>query len=92
MTKEGQKLFKLGADLARGMAPIPPAGETELMAEQRRNGALTTALHVLLDAVDYSAGNCRQNEMVGAVLPLPLIKIARDALKIPMRAPLGKSL
>lgn len=38
------------------------------------------ALRTLLDQVDYTAGNCTPNEMVGAVLPREVIKLCRDAL------------
>ena len=37
-------------------------------------------LAVTLDCADYTAGNCRVNEMVGAVLPTDVIKQARAAL------------
>lgn len=38
------------------------------------------ALLTVLDAVDYTSEACRPNEMVGAVLPEEVIKLARDAL------------
>jgi hypothetical protein len=38
-----------------------------------------TALLTLLDQVDYTAGNCRPNEMVGAVLPVEIIRMCRQA-------------
>ena len=41
---------------------------------------VATALRTLLDQVDYTAGNCRPNEMVGAVLEAGVIKLCRDAL------------
>ncbi len=41
---------------------------------------LLAALQVLLDQVDYTASNCRVNEMVGAVLPKEVIKQGRDAI------------
>ena len=37
-------------------------------------------LNVILDCADYTAGNCRVNEMVGAVLPKEIIEQARAAL------------
>jgi len=39
-----------------------------------------TALLTILDQVDYTAGNCRATEMVGAVLPKEVIKLAREAI------------
>jgi len=42
---------------------------------------IRTALLTILDQVDYTAGNCRVNEMVGAVLPVEVIKLAREALE-----------
>lgn len=46
----------------------------------RENEEIEVSLRVVLDAVDYMAGNCRVNEMVGAVLPKVLIEKARKAL------------
>ena len=40
-----------------------------------------TALTIVLDQVDYTAGNCRPNEMVGAVLPKEVIALARQAIE-----------
>lgn len=40
-----------------------------------------TALETMLDMVDYTAGACRVNEMVGAVLPLTVINLAKEAIK-----------
>ena len=45
--------------------------------EQELNAALAT----ILDAVDYTAGNCGPTEMVGAVLDSALIEKARRALR-----------
>lgn len=38
------------------------------------------ALNLLLDQVDYMAGNCRINEPVGAVLPAEIIAHCREVL------------
>lgn len=38
-----------------------------------------TALLTLLDQVDYTAGACRPNEMVGAVLDKRVIELCREA-------------
>lgn len=40
-----------------------------------------TALLTLLDQIDYTAGNCRPNEMVGAVLSKEIIAMCRQAIK-----------
>ncbi len=42
---------------------------------------LTAALLLVLDQVDYTVGNCRPNEMIGAVLPVEVITVARKALE-----------
>ena len=41
---------------------------------------LRQALLVLLDQVDYTAAACGPTEMVGAVLPIEVIRLARQAL------------
>lgn len=41
---------------------------------------LAKAINLILDQVDYLAGNCRVNEMIGAILPKEIISIARAAL------------
>ena len=46
---------------------------------------LRASLLVILDAVDYTAGNCRVNEMVGAVLPKELIEKGREALLLDLK-------
>lgn len=52
----------------------------ELTIALSRIEEIKEILSVMLDAVDYSTGACRANEMVGAVLPPKLIGIARQAL------------
>lgn len=42
--------------------------------------SIRQALEIVLDCVDYKAQNCRQTEMVGAVLPPDVIDGARKAL------------
>lgn len=42
--------------------------------------ALSEALLLVLDNVDYVRGNCGVTEMVGAVLPKEIIAEAREAL------------
>lgn len=41
---------------------------------------LLQALLTVLDQVDYVAGNCRVNEMVGAVLPEEVITLSRAVI------------
>jgi hypothetical protein len=38
-----------------------------------------TALLTILDQVDYTAGNCRPNDMIGAVLTKEVIALCREA-------------
>jgi len=45
---------------------------------QERNQA-QNALKLILENVDYQRGNCRPNELVGAVLPPEILQIARTA-------------
>ena len=45
-----------------------------------REEALASALRLLLDQVDYTAGACRAAEMVGAVLDTAVIRRVRDVL------------
>lgn len=60
------------------MIELKPRHQDELRVENER---LRTALMLVLDHVDYTAGNCRLTEMVGGALPQVVIKAARDALK-----------
>lgn len=49
----------------------------------QRYNKMETALKLLLDQVDYVAGNCRANEAVGAVLPASLLaKVKMELLGI----------
>lgn len=53
--------------------------------ELSRAAKLETArsmLMLVLDQVDYKAGNCGVTEMVGAVLPVDVIDSARRALEL----------
>jgi hypothetical protein len=52
----------------------------ELIAAARRCAELEDALLTVLDQVDYTAGACGLTEMVGACLPMEVIKLARAAL------------
>lgn len=40
------------------------------------------ALLTILDNIDYTAGKCRPNEMIAAILPTEIITLAKDALKL----------
>ena len=42
---------------------------------------LREALEVILNQIDYTAGNCRQNEMIGALITKQEFQIARRALE-----------
>jgi hypothetical protein len=48
---------------------------------EREKAELRAALLTILDAVDYTAGNCRTNDMVSAALDRVLIVNARKVLK-----------
>jgi len=54
--------------------------DVECAALKQENERLRLWLQVVLDCVDYTAGNCRANEMVGAVLPAEIIEQAKNAL------------
>jgi hypothetical protein len=56
-------------------------GGREMEDQSKRIEALRTALLLLLDNIDYEAGNCRVNEMIGAVLPKEILRKAREAAK-----------
>ena len=49
--------------------------------QSKRIETLRAALLLLLDNIDYEAGNCRVNEMIGAVLPKEILRKAREAAK-----------
>ena len=53
------------------------------MSEQieRSHAKLKQWLATILDQVDYTAGSCGPTEMVGACLPVEVIKQARQALQ-----------
>lgn len=48
-------------------------------ANENQSMDCRTALLTLLDQVDYTAGNCRPNEMVGAVLDKRVIALCRES-------------
>lgn len=41
---------------------------------------LFVALQLIMDSVDYTDGNCAPNEMIAAILPVEIIRRARNAL------------
>lgn len=51
------------------------AGEAQVRIE-----GLKSVILLLLDHVDYTAKNCSQTDMVGAVLPADIIAKARKSL------------
>lgn len=53
---------------------------TAMKVKQERD-QFKSILLVILDCVDYTAGNCRANEMVGAVLPREVIERVRLAVR-----------
>ena len=59
----------------------------QVEAQVRIQGAglseAVTSLRLLLDAVDYERNACRPNEMVGAVLPVEILRRARTAAGMP---------
>jgi hypothetical protein len=50
------------------------------MQEETTSMTPAEALALLLDQVDYTAGNCALTEMVGAVLPAEVIGLCRRVL------------
>lgn len=54
--------------------------QTTILEQRVQAERLREALTLILDMVDYTAGNCRLNEQVGAVLPKGVIEQARGAL------------
>ena len=48
--------------------------------QSERIEVLRRALLLLLDNIDYEVGNCRVNEMIGAVLPREVLRIAKRAV------------
>jgi hypothetical protein len=40
---------------------------------------LRSALRILLDHIDYERGACRPNEMIGAVLPVEVLRRCKSA-------------
>jgi hypothetical protein len=52
------------------------------MNDQAKIDTLRALLFLVLDSVDYTNGSCRQNEMVGAVLPKNIIEQCREGLKV----------
>ena len=52
----------------------------ELLRTQRDADNLAGALGVILDAVDYTRGACRLNELIGAVLPAEVIALCHERL------------
>lgn len=66
--------------------PIPQARKKVTNTDM-----LLSALHVVLDHVDYTKNNCAVTEMVGAVLPKGVIQQAREAIKVAQSARYSQS-
>ena len=49
--------------------------------QSERIETLRTELLLLLDNIDYDAGNCRASEPIGAILPLEILLKVRKAAK-----------
>ncbi len=56
--------------------------EAVLEAYRTQTAQADVAIRLLLDSVDYLAGNCTANEMVGAALPKEIIMRARQTLAL----------
>jgi hypothetical protein len=54
-----------------------------MMSDADRIDLLTRVIRLLLDNIDYQAGNCRVNEMIGAVLPPDILHLAKEAVNVP---------
>lgn len=52
-----------------------------MTAEQQAADDLLTYCQVLLDQMDYTAGNCQVNEMVGAVVSTEVLTKLKDAMR-----------
>lgn len=48
---------------------------------EREREKIQIALDLILDSVDYTVGNCRVNEMIGAILPKKIIVLAHKAIE-----------
>lgn len=61
--------------------PNPEALARIIVLAVNSKDGLMSSLHAILDAVDYTQGNCRLNEPIGGVLPEGLILRARQAMR-----------
>ena len=85
MSKFQEERIQLLRNVIRDNVQIKNETMTEALDEIERLQvnvqALRSLLMVVLDAVDYTAGNCRPNEMVGAVLSQEVIKLVKQEAK-----------
>ena len=85
MSKFQEERIQLLRNVIRDNVQIKNETMTEALDEIERLQvnvqALRSLLMVVLDAVDYTAGNCRPNEMVGAVLPQQVLKLIKQEAK-----------
>lgn len=77
MEIDAAKMMNEFENMDRRMALMQARAE----AAESRVYELRNALNLLLDQIDYTAGACRVNEMVGAVLGKNLIESIRVTLK-----------
>lgn len=65
-------------------ADMRTAAERKISERAIELGEIRAALSAVMDCVDYTAPQpgCRQTEMVGAVLPVAVIQLARNALRV----------
>lgn len=74
---EAARIGNIGADRMRLRLPIIPnkeRGDMDYVSELR------AALQVVMDATDYTKGNCGPTAMVSAALPICIIQKADRAL------------
>jgi Cdc6-like AAA superfamily ATPase len=80
MTKYKSLSEQINDDIEEAQLLKQSIKEYEIYEKQIND--LRKALIIILDQVDYTVGNCRVNEMVGAVLPKEIIQMARNILDL----------
>lgn len=65
-------------------ADMRTAAERKISERAIELGEVRSALIAILDCVDYTAPvpACRQIDAIGTVLPVPVIQLARNALRV----------
>lgn len=51
--------------------------QNRIIKLEQKNEQLRSGIRLLLDNIDYTAGACRVNEAVGAVLPESILRIVK---------------